>query len=86
MEQKTKDSRSRNVHYWRLLVIDGDISNNSYPNSTTLSEKYDVSIATIKRDIDYMIKSKEAIIIKIKHFGCPLCLLMNKSFFRVLSH
>lgn len=54
MEQKTKEPRSRNVHYWRLLVIDSDISNDSYPNSKTLSLKYEVSIATIKRDIEYM--------------------------------
>ncbi len=54
MAEKIKDSRSRNVHYWRLLVIDGDIANDSYPNSKTLSIKYEVSIATIKRDIEYM--------------------------------
>ncbi len=54
MDQKEKKSRSQNVHYWRLLTIDSEISNGNYPNSRILSEKLEVSIATIKRDIAYM--------------------------------
>ncbi len=49
-----KKSRSQNVQYYRLIEIDNEISSGLYPNSTTLSQKYEVSILTIKRDIEYM--------------------------------
>ncbi len=46
--------RSQNFQYYRIIQIDSEISSGNFPNSNTLAKKYEVSSATIKRDIEYM--------------------------------
>jgi predicted DNA-binding transcriptional regulator YafY len=43
--------KSNNISYYRLLTIDREIANLSYPSSKYLAKKCEVSIPTIKRDI-----------------------------------
>jgi predicted DNA-binding transcriptional regulator YafY len=42
------------ARYSRLLFIDQQIANGSYPNAVQLAADYEVSDRTIKRDIEYM--------------------------------
>ncbi|MBN2755688.1 MAG: WYL domain-containing protein [Bacteroidales bacterium] len=44
--------KSNNIGYYRILLIDREISRNTYPSSKILAEKCEVSIPTIKRDIN----------------------------------
>jgi len=43
--------KSNNISYYRLLIIDREISKSSYPSSQYLANKCEVSVPTIKRDI-----------------------------------
>lgn len=46
--------RGRNIQYERLLFIDKEISQNTYPSAPKLAKKYEASVITIKRDIEFM--------------------------------
>ena len=43
-----------NCQLVRLVTLDRVIRNNSYPNSHRFSADYEVSVRTIKRDIEFM--------------------------------
>lgn len=47
-------TRSYNISYRRILIIDSEVSRGRYPNSTKLSKECEISISTVKRDIKYM--------------------------------
>ncbi|MCQ2592815.1 MAG: transcriptional regulator [Treponema sp.] len=49
-----KNPREEKVKSLRILQIDKEIRSGSYPNSTSLGEKFEVSRATIMRDIEFL--------------------------------
>jgi len=49
-----KRKKAHNISYSRILFIDSEIAKGDFPNAVSLSQKYEVSESTIKRDISYM--------------------------------
>ena len=49
-----KTSREEKVKSLRIVQIDKEIRSGSYPNATSLTKKFEVSRATIMRDIEFL--------------------------------